>query len=235
MIVSTFPLDPLKIYIYPHLKKSKNDYNNELQSFAYDYKFIRDDQIRFRNTIQSLNEELTDKFEEITGLKLQLQSTEQSLPISIYFQQNMLSKRRLKTIIKSSIKFQTDPILSSLLPNFNTKEESKDFEIKFKKDVGKISANLTERIPSLSFVDTTKAVECIILKSPVPGFKRIHWLDANKRLSTMSKYNSNKEYTFPITRNQKITGTGIRSTRHPIQIYGKTANEVFKEWDYYTY
>lgn len=216
-------------------KKKKNDYDNELQSFAYDYKFIRDDQIRFRDTIQTLNEELIDKFEEITGLKLQLQSKEQNLPLSIYLQQNIATKRRLKSVIKSSIKFQTEPILYSLLQDFETKEQSLEFENKFKEDVKKIVSNLIEKIPSLSFVDTTKAVDCIIFKSPVPGFKRIHWLDANKRLTTMSKFNSDKEYTFPITRNQKITRTGMRSTRRPVQIYGKTVNEVFKEWDYYTY
>ncbi|CAL9738071.1 MIOREX complex component 6 [Monosporozyma servazzii] len=217
------------------LKKQKNEYNNELQSFAYDYKFIRDDQIRFRDTIQTLNEELIDKFEEVTGLKLQLQSREQNLPLFIYFQQNIATKRRLKTIFKSAIKFQTDPILYSLLQDFETKEQSEEFQNKFKDDVKKIILNLIERIPSLSFVDTTKAVDCIILKSPVPGFRRIHWLDASKRLTTMSKFNSDKEYTFSITRNQKITRTGMRSTRRPVQIYGKTVNEVFKEWDYYTY
>lgn len=203
------------------LKKYRNDYKNQLQSLVYDYKFIRDDQIKLRDTIQSLNEQLIDKFEELTGLKLQLESIQQTLPLFIYFQSDIITKRRLKRVIMSSIKLHTDPILSSLLPNFDNKEQSKSFQTIFQSQINKIVSILVRRIPSLLFADSSKSVDCVIQRSPVPGFKRLY------RLQT-----SNKRIT---ARNNVARGrTGFRTTKHTNEIYAKTLNEVFKEWDYYT-
>lgn len=216
--------------------KCQNQYKMELQSLSYEYKCIRDDQITLREAINSLNDELIDKFEEITGLKLQHQFKETDLPISIYFQSNVLTRRRLKTFISQTIRSLTDPILSSLLPNFDSIQKSKQYEIQYNKEVNRIINQLIEKIPSVTFVNSTEDTDCIIQKSPVPGFKRLYWLDQNKRVATMSKKrNSDKEYTFNITPNQTITMTGIKSMRYPTKVYGSSINDVFKTWDYYTY
>lgn len=218
------------------LKKTQKLYNDELQSLAYEFGFIRNDQIKFRNNILSLSELLIDKFEELTGLKIQLHSQENRLPIYIYFQLNLVTKRRLRSIISNSINLQTGPILSSLLPNFETHSQANYYHERFKKDVKKVTSNLLEVIPSLLFVDTGKSVDCVYQRSPIPGFKRIYWLNPNnKRLRMMNKKIGS---TILIGNKMRRNFLSIRKTgtrfSEPITLQGRTISGVFKEWDYYT-
>lgn len=211
------------------LKKTQKLYVNELQSLAYDFQFIRNDQIKFRDKIQSLNESLIDKFEDLTGLRIQFQSQENRLPIYIYFQSSLVTKRRLKTIISNSIILQTEPILSTLLPNFETASKANHYHLMFKKNVRKVTSSLLENIPSLLFVDSSQLIDCVYQKSPVPGFKRIYWLNPNnKRLALL-----NKRSGSTVLRRNKM-GRIRSGVSEPITLYGKMINELFKEWDYYT-
>lgn len=211
------------------LKRTQKLYNNELQSLAYDFQFIRNDQIKFRGRIQSLNESLIDKFEDLTGLRIQLQSQENRLPIYIYFQSNLVTKRRLKTIISNSIILQTEPILSTLLPHFETASKANCYHLRFKKKVRKVTSSLLENIPSLLFVDSSQSIDCVYQRSPVPGFKRIYWLNPNnKRLNMMSKRSGST-----VLKGNKMGRIGCRISE-PINLYGKMINKLFKEWDYYT-
>lgn len=211
------------------LKRTQKLYDNELQSLAYDFQFIRNDQIKFRDKIQSLNESLIDKFEDLTGLRIQLQSQESRLPIYIYFQSNLVTKRRLKTIISNSIILQTEPILSTLLPNFETASKANCYHLRFKNNVKKVISSLLENIPSLLFVDSTQSIDYIYQRSPVPGFKRIYWLNPNNRRLVIM----NKRRDSMVLKKNKIRRIGFRVSES-INLYGKKISESFKEWDYYT-
>lgn len=229
--------DPRSVSSNLNLKKLaqyKKKFQTEHKKLAYDHKFINDDQRVLRSEIKSLLHYLSDIFYEQTGLAVYADTKTCLLPLSVYIQLTKSSGRSNRLFLRKTITDQIFPIYNTILATYENPTDIKDFKRLSMSKIGEIIKKVSETVPSVCFTDSTKSVDCLTRRSPVPGFKRMYWLKPQRRQTTFWGPNSDKEYTLKLKNSGSITRNGVRYMRYPNHLNCHSLSDAFDNWDYFT-
>ena len=243
-------------------RAARKQYMNEIHSLNYKYKFIVDDQLAIKNAASKLNKHLSNIFYERTKLNAFSDVRGRPLPFNmyLYYQNTPRVRHNFDMFIKKVIMREVTPIYTTLLNSFQSDIERNQFEKQVSELVSKTARNLTTHLPSVVFRDPTGEVECIVRSSPVPGFKRMYWLDPVKRRAVFAKRNSDLFFTWqlsvrdeddeqdhvgesatketkttsPFTTGRVVRGTTSKYKMEPNIIAWETLSGVFDNWNFYT-
>lgn len=216
------------------LNESKRNYKNEHKKIAYNHKFINDDQQVLKNEIKKLMSLLSDIFYKQSGLTVYSDAKSCLFPLNVYVQLTKSSGRSNKQFIRKTIMDQIFPIYSTVVARYKSQTEINEFKRYVASRVSQIIKKLSQKIPSLCFTDSSKSIDCLTRKSPVPGFCRMYWLKPTKRFCTFWGRNSDKEYTLKLKNNQPITRNGVKYMKYPNSINWRPMDDAFNNWDYFT-
>lgn len=210
---------------------SRKNYERELSDSAYRHKFIKSDQRVFKSDTEKINRLLAKEFHKQTHLSISSEFTRNLLPLYIYVDKSISARRLFRRFLKKRIVEHTQPVLTTLLASYDTKEQARKFNAKITLKINNIVRELSEYLPSVYF--TGKSVDCILHSSPIPGFKRIHWLKPHKRHCIFWGKNVDIDYFFHLNGEYNITRGGVKYMRYPINLHWKTFDGAFSEWDYF--
>ena len=243
-------------------RAARKQYMNEIHSLNYKYKFIVDDQLTIKNAASKLNKHLSNIFYERTKLNAFSDVRGRPLPFNmyLYYQNTPRVRHNFELFIKKVIMREVTPIYTTLLNSFQSDIERNQFEKQVSELISKTAKNLTLHLPSVVFRDPTEEVECVVRNSPVPGFKRMYWLDPVKRRAVFAKRNSDLFFTWqlsvrdddeehghgsvsaakterrtsPFTIGRVVRGTTSKYKMEPNVIVWETLSGVFDGWNFYT-
>ncbi|SCU86836.1 LADA_0E00562g1_1 [Lachancea dasiensis] len=196
------------------------------------FKFVRGDQHVFKVDVDKLTSFLAKEFYKSTRLTIDSEFGNSHLPLYIYLDKSLSSRRLLGRYLRKHINEHIKPLLKTILSSYDSEQAAKKFELRVQLKVDSVVKNLTEYLPSVFF--SGDVVDCVTHTSPVPSFGRIYWLKNNKRHSTFWGENINNDFVFNLNGDYKITRSGLRYMKYPITLQCKTFREAFTEWEDYT-
>lgn len=212
-------------------RRSRLNYEKELKTLAFKHKFIKSDRKIFKSESDKLNRMLAKEFHRQTKLSIRNEFSDSPLPLYIYVNKSFLSRRLFRSFLRKWLMEHVEPVLSTILASYENEERAKRFHAKVKLKVENMVHEVSKHIPSVYFTDNT--VDCVVQSSPVPGFKRMHWLKPTRRHTLFWGKNVDKDYLFTLDGNYNITRSGVKYMRYPNNLTCRTFDEAFSEWDYH--
>lgn len=213
------------------LKDSRRNHEKELKAFAYKHKFIKSDQKILKNEADKLNRMLSKEFYKQTNLSIKTEFSGSVLPLYIYVEKSILSRRLFRSFLRKQLTAHIEPMLSTMLASYETPEEANRFHAKVKLKVNNMVNEIPKFLPSVYF--TAPSVDCVIHSSPVPGFKRMHWIKPTKRRTTFWGKNIDMDYFFNLNGNYTVTRSGVKYMKYPVNLQWRSFSAAFSEWDYF--
>lgn len=211
--------------------QSRQEYEKEFKTLAFKHKFIKSDQKVFKNESDKLNRMLAKEFYKQTSLSIRSESSDTILPLYIYLSKSIVSKRLFRSFLRKWSVEHIEPVLSTILTAYDNQEQARRFEAKVNLKIENMVQEASKHIPSVYFTDNS--VDCVVQSSPVPGFKRLHWLKATRRQTLFWGKNVDKDYLFTLDKNYNVTRSGVKYMRYPNNLNWRTFDEAFSEWDYH--
>ncbi|CCF56268.1 hypothetical protein KAFR_0A08340 [Kazachstania africana CBS 2517] len=212
--------------------EAKQKYEEEIRFLARRNTFIIEDQLKLKNDINNLSAFISERFHELTKLTINDDFKERPLPLFIYFQSTIVSRRAYKRFLRKTIETHIDPILFTVKSAFESHSKAKKFQTQVELNIRRMIDNLTRQTPHISFTDGQKAVDSVIVSSPVPSFKRIFWIKPNKRSRVFWGENIDRNYPVQFEGKYVTTRNGIKYMKYPINLNWRTLGEVFDEWNH---
>lgn len=210
---------------------ARKNYERVMKNYAHRHKFIKSDQRVFKTDVDKLNRLLAKEFQRQTNLSLNTVFGENFLPLYIYVDKSISSRRLFRQFLKKKIMEHVNPVLSTILSSYEAKEQAERFQAKIKLKIGNIVRELSGYLPSVYF--TGESVDCILHPGPIAGFKRIHWLKPSKRRCIFWGKNIDMDYVFNTSGDYNVTRSGVKYMRYPVSLNWKTFDAAFSEWDYF--
>ncbi|QLL33307.1 hypothetical protein HG536_0E02180 [Torulaspora globosa] len=211
--------------------RSRSNYEKELKTLAFKHKFIKSDRKVFKSESDKLNRMLAKEFYRQTKLSIRTEFSDSVLPLYIYVNKSFLSKRLFRSFLRKWLMEHVEPVLSTILASYDNEERAKRFHAKVKLKIENMVHEVSKHIPSVYF--TGDSVDCVVQSSPVPGFKRMHWLKPTKRNTLFWGKNADKDYLFTLDGSYNITRSGVKYMRYPNNLTWRTFDDAFSEWDYH--
>lgn len=211
---------------------SRKKYEIEKVNYAHKHKFIKSDQHIFKTDVDKLNRFLAKEFYKLTKLTLYSEFKDYHLPLYIYVDKSISSKRIFQSFLRKRILNNITPLLTTICSSYPTEEQAEKFKSRVLIKIDTIVKDLSEYLPSVYF--TGDVVDCILHPSPIPGFGRIHWLKPTKRHNVFWGKNIDSDFVFNLNKEYKVTRSGVRYMSYPINLHWKTFDAAFTEWDYFT-
>ncbi|CCE92314.1 Mrx6p TDEL_0E00710 [Torulaspora delbrueckii] len=210
---------------------SRRNYEKELKGFAYKHKFIKSDQKILKNEADKLNRMLAKEFYKQTNLSIKTEFSGNILPLYIYVDKSIVSRRLFRSFLKKQLTTHMEPVLSAILASYDNQEWADRFHAKVKLKINKLVCEIPNFLPSVYF--TGPSVDCVIHSSPVPGFKRMHWIKPTKRRTVFWGKNIDMDYFFNLNGNYTVTRSGVKYMRYPVNLQWRSFSAAFSEWDYF--
>lgn len=204
----------------------------EMTNYALKFKFVKSDRHVFKTDVDKLNRFLAKEFHKLTKLTIHSQFTECQLPLYIYVDKSISSKSVFQNFLRKRIMNHIEPLLTTILSSYDTEEQARKFKFRVMIKVNTIVKDLSEYLPSVYF--TGDVIDCILHPSPILGFGRIHWLKPTKRHNVFWGRNADNDFVFNLKKDYRITRSGVRYMKYPINLHWKTFGDAFTEWDYFT-
>ncbi|KAM3165291.1 MIOREX complex component 6 [Lachancea thermotolerans] len=209
--------------------KAKRFYTDESKSLTQ-FKFIRSDQHVFKTDVDKLNNLLVKEFLKRTKLKIDSEFRDNQLPLYIYINKTLSSNALLQRFIRKRVKDHISPLFTTILSSYEREDEAKKFEKRIQLRVNSLVEDLAEYFPSVFFAGDI--VDCVHHPSPVPGYGRLYWLKPGKRHKVIWGRNSESDFVFNLSNTYRITRSGVRYMKYPINIHYRTFHQAFTEWEY---
>ncbi|QEU58554.1 hypothetical protein KDRO_A05750 [Kluyveromyces lactis] len=209
---------------------TKVKYETEKIDYAYKFQFIGADQRIFKNNVSKLTRLFMKEFMKVRNVRLASDFKENYLPLYIYVDHSIQSRSMFKRYLRRNIMDYIRPLLMTLSHSYETKEQGRKFERRVMLKVDSIVNTLSEYLPSVYF--KSEEVDCLLLPSPVSAFGRMHWLKPTKRRNVFWGKNVTNDYVFNLSYDMKVTRSGIKRMRYPINLHWKSFNNAFTEWEY---
>lgn len=214
------------------IRDNRKNLQVEYSKLIHRYKFLKHDSKQCRNNIESLSKYLGREFHKLHKMNFVLQLPEQKrFPLSCYINNSSASRRYFKRRLIKDIYILTEPFLKTLLNNTPSTESSATLQNRINLRIITTANNIVKTIPCVYFQNSES--DCVIEKSAVPNFKRIHWLNYNKRHIIFKDRNFNKEYVLKIFQNFSLTRSNIRYMKYPVSLYCDKFEDVFATWSYF--
>lgn len=210
---------------------ARKNYERVMKNYAHRHKFIKSDQRVFKTDVDKLNRLLAKEFHKQTNLSLNTVFGENFLPLYIYVDKSISSRRLFRQFLNKKIMEHINPVLSTILSSYEGKDQAEKFQAKIKLKIRNIVRELSEYLPSVYF--TGESVDCILHPGPIASFKRIHWLKPNKRRCIFWGKNIDMDYVFNTNGDYNVTRSGLKYMRYPVNLNWKTFDAAFSEWDYF--
>ncbi|QLQ80865.1 hypothetical protein HG537_0E02200 [Torulaspora globosa] len=212
-------------------RQSRLNYEKELKTLAFKHKFIKSDRKVFKSESDKLNRMLAKEFHRQTKLSIRNEFSECLLPLYIYVNKSLLSRRLFRSFLRKWLMEHIEPVLLTILASYDNEERAKRFHAKVKLKVENMVHEVSKHIPSVYF--TGDSVDCVVRSSTVTGFKRMYWLKPTKRRTLFWGKNADKDYLFTLDGSYNITRSGVKYMRYPNNLSWSTFDEAFSEWDYH--
>ncbi|CDO91860.1 unnamed protein product [Kluyveromyces dobzhanskii CBS 2104] len=209
---------------------NKSKYESERIDYAYKFQFVEADQRIFKNNVSKLTRLFAKEFLKVRNVRLASDFKESYLPLYIYVDNSIQSRVMFRRYLRTTITDYIKPLLVTLSHSYETKDLSKKFEKRVMFKVDAIVNTLSDYLPSVYFKGDE--IDCLLLPSPVAGFGRMHWLKQTKRHNVFWGKNVSNDYVFNLNYDVKVTRSGIKRMRYPINLHWKNFNTAFNEWKY---
>lgn len=209
---------------------AKREHFKELMYYYHRYGFIKSDCDQYKTYVDKQSKLAQKEFQKVTGLVIKPGRSDFCLPLHLYVNKRQNSKILLERYLRK--KLYRDVI--SVMLNFSSNISDQSMIKRFKKKLYNIQEetirDLTNILPSTEF--EALEADCCIMKSPVSGFKRMHWLKYSKRHNVMWGKNYSKE--FNVSGNSfALTRSGVRRMKYPVYINWTTYDSTFRAWNHY--
>ncbi|CUS22814.1 LAQU0S07e00694g1_1 [Lachancea quebecensis] len=209
--------------------KAKKYYADASKSLTQ-FKFIRSDQHIFKTDVDKLNNLLVKEFLKRTKLKIDSEFRDNQLPLYIYINKTLSSNSLLQRFLRKRVTEHISPLFTTILSSYEREEDAKKFEKRVQLRVDSLVEDLAEYFPSVFFAGDI--VDCVHHPSPVPGFGRLYWLKPGKRHKVVWGRNFETDFVFNLSNTYRITRSGMRYMKYPINIHYRTFHQAFTEWEY---
>lgn len=210
---------------------ARNRYEASKVDFAYKFNFIEEDQRMFKHKVSKLTRLFAKEFMKVREIRLASDFKDNHLPLYIYIDYSGQSRAMLKRHLRRKMINYVSPLLMTLSHSYETKEQFEKFKGRVYSRIESISALLLEYIPSIRFKDPD--VDCVISPSPVKGFGRIHWLKPTKRHNVFWGKNISNDYVFSLNYDVKVSRSGIRRMKYPVNLNTSSFDFAFSKWKCY--
>lgn len=210
---------------------ARRSYGKELEEYDYRHKFIKSDQKVLKNEADKLNRMLAKEFFRQTNLVIKTEFNGDHLPLYIYVDKSIVSRRSFRSFLRKQLMAHAEPVLSTILTSYENKEAADKFHAKVKLKINNVVGEIPNYLPSVYF--TGPSVDCVIHSSPIPGFKRMHWMKPTKRRTIFRGKNVDMDYFFNLNGDYTVTRSGVKYMKYPVNLQWKTFSAAFSEWDYF--
>lgn len=209
---------------------SRHKYETQKMDYAYKFQFVESDQRAFKNEVAKFTRLFSKEFMRRSNIRLMSDFKENYLPLYIYMDRSLQSRKRFQAFLYKRIWDYVDPLLNTMLPTFRTKEQSKKFENRIKLRIQSSVRDISEMIPSVYFTSAT--VDCLLHPSPVPGFGRIHWLNKRRRQNIFYGKQIGFDSYSAVNLRDRFNKVGKTYINYPVSLHWKTFNTAFSEWEH---
>ncbi|CCD22766.1 Mrx6p NDAI_0A06110 [Naumovozyma dairenensis CBS 421] len=210
--------------------KTAQIHDHSIKNLISNYPFLKKDQTIFKTEIEKLNSFLAKEFNRLTKLTIYSDVRETRLPLYIYVNNTLAARKAFNRYLKKRMMDEISPIYLTLRQIITSPKELISFDNNLSQRMHETVRDLKRSMPSVYYYNS--GIDCIIQSSPVPGFKRIHWLKPTKRRHTFYGKNFDKSYLFNLNKECSVTRNGIRYMQYPINLISSDFDEVFSSWNY---
>lgn len=207
-------------------------FEDSMKVLSQSQAFMTRDHNVFQHRTDRLNKKLAKHFHLISGLSIRAQFQVDRVPPKFYVQrQTLVNKRSMNRFFVSRIMDQIQPLLSTITSHYerhDNKTDASKYRKHIMKQVHKTSQSLVWYIPSINF--HSDSTDCIVHRSPIPGFGRMIWIKNSKRRNVFSKRNIEKDQVCIVANDIAVTVTGFRHMKFPVNLHKSTLKQAFATW-----
>ncbi|KAL3233144.1 hypothetical protein RNJ44_05060 [Nakaseomyces bracarensis] len=208
----------------------RKEHFKEVMYFYHKYSFLKKDCDQYKIQVEKFSRLAQREFQKVTGLVIRPRRGDYSVPLHAYINRKQCSKKILERYFRKRIYQDVTSILLTFSSTIKDDLAMKRFRRKLHRLQENTIQDLLSTIPSAEFQESDS--DCLICRSPVVGFNRLHWLKPSKRWNTIRGTNISREYNYS-SGVYSITRSGMKYMRYPVYLNWNTYDATFKSWNHY--